>query len=210
MFHGTAKSCPKVAPGSIPQPCQVPGPWHHQILPHSTARCCPKASLTIESQVGEPLEGRDAQPQALAQLAGTLHLGAVQPAGSNEVTSRTLPSPSAPARPLQTVPFTPHPACCSSMAKARTVRTLPSTSSATPVALATCGGGHRQEAHVRPPDPVPVGSRIPWEVSGLAEGQGTSYLLLCLSREAAEGSPNECPSAHQHGQCHEQQRCELG
>lgn len=80
------------------------------------------------------------------------------------------------------------------MAKARTVRTLPSASSATTVALATCrerGASGDSQA---------VASQ---EAGQGALGEG--YLLLCLAGQAAEEGADDGPGAHQRGQRHQQE-----
>lgn len=143
-FPAISEPPTKMVPSTMPA-----GTGRLWVLPHCGSRpppwvLPPVGPLTIESQVGEPLEGGDAQPQPLAQLARALRLGAVQPVGGGVTAPQPARAPPAPCHHCRTPPH-PHPACWSSMAKARTVRTFPSTSSATPVALATCT--ERDEGH---------------------------------------------------------------
>lgn len=92
------------------------------------------------------------------------------------------------------------------MAKARTVRTFPSTSSATPVALATCA--ERDEGHGRGQPAGQGGPGLcPWGVAG--EGRGV-YLLLRPAGEAAEEGADEGAGAHQRGHDEEEEAGELG
>ena len=117
-------------------------------------------SLTVEGDTGEPLEQGDASAQLLRLTAGPPQLRSIESATEAE------PSPqeagrlgrgagggasgeAAPLPPLWAPPLPgTHSSSRCSMAKARTVRTLPRASSATAVALATCEESRSQGARM--------------------------------------------------------------
>lgn len=180
--RGACGSCPTVGPD--------PPPW---VLP-------PVGPLTIERQVGEPLEGGDAQPQPLAQLARALRLGAVQPVGGGVTAPRPARAP-----PPRATTAGPH-------------RVLTPPAGPPWRRRAQCG---RSPAPHRPPrwpwPPAPRGTRGMERAAGgtgqprgvAGEGRGV-YLLLCPAGEAAEEGAHEGTGAHQCGHDEEEEAGELG
>lgn len=148
----------KMVPRTIPVGRRVevgpgggPAPQHHRVLPHGTHS---PLSARLESpwKAAMPIPSRSfSQPARSTSAQYSLRAG----------TGLTPPQP--PATPTRgEPPLPPYPACWSSMAKARTVRTFPSTSSATPVALATCGDRDGEGGWCgTPPAPAPRGWRGP-------------------------------------------------
>lgn len=159
---------------------------------HSPGPLAGPRSLTVEGDTGEPLEQGDASAQLLCLRAGPPQLCSIASVTEAE------PSPqeagrlgrgvggdaSGEAAPLPPLWAPPPPGTHSSsrcsMAKARTVRTLPRASSATPVALATCGESRSQGAGME----TRRGDR---GVQGREEdGRECWYLLLTLARQFSE------------------------
>lgn len=110
-------------------------------------RSCPRESHPIATEV--PLRGP--RSPLSARLESPWKAAMPSPSCSLRCPARSTSAENSLGQgwvgvPASTPPTSPsplpssYPACCSSMAKARTVRTLPRASSATTVALATCRG----------------------------------------------------------------------
>lgn len=199
-FPAISEPPTKMVPSTMPA-----GTGRLWVLPHCGSRpppwvLPPVGPLTIESQVGEPLEGGDAQPQPLAQLARALRLGAVQPVGGGVTAPRPARAP-----PPRATTAGPH-------------RVLTPPAGPPWRRRARCG---RSPAPHRPPrwpwPPAPRGTRGMERAAGgtgqprgvAGEGRGV-YLLLCPAGEAAEEGAHEGAGAHQRGHDEEEEAGELG
>lgn len=126
----------KAGAALVPPWCSPVSPPWHDLGP-----------LTVEGDVRKALEQGNASAQLLCLCAAPLQLCSVvsgervQAEAQDEVRRGAGPGSPVPSR--APAPWTYSSSRCS-MAKARTVRTLPRASSATPVALATCVASGKQ------------------------------------------------------------------